>query len=220
MAHTLQSLSQAIHLTNDGLNVGSETDFGVVMHGKIARGDFQSADELFQSLDRGDHGYVRPGPTCFNSLILGCIQARRWEDAINCYDRMVDRDIQPLSSSYAGLVLASFRASGNEGARSFLKRAVTSKAQFSGETALLAMKLLIPAMADETNTRNIRMKLRQMADERQTESRETLLQLIRVIREAEIEEDEEAEQPLGIPLEGNRWRVVMSKLADEHLFEQ
>lgn len=203
--------------THSRFEIFSEEDYGNVLFGLVKAGKLQDADGLFEKLASGDFGYVRPGPTCYHSMILRCVQAQQWENALTWYDRMVADNIQPLSSSQSGLLLASFKVGGLDKARWFLHQLAESETYISNDNATLAIKLLLPEVKEEHNTQTIRKKLRQVADQKAEPARGKLLELIRSIREAEIEDDERATHNPGLATrEEKGWQKVMTKLIAVH----
>lgn len=182
------------------------------MHGHIVSDDRQSAEELFESLESGTMGDIRPGPTCFNSIFLGCIKDRRWEDALSWYDRMIEAGMQPLAPSYAGLLLASFKVGGQQQTLSMIDQLSANGARISSETVRLALKLLLPGFEEDETFADIRRRMRYMIDQRREPSSDPFLNLLRAIREAEMQDEEEVNLPAGSLPRGDGWCAVLPLL--------
>ena len=188
-----------------------EEDFGAVMHGRVLSGDFEGAEELFDSMDDTD-GNVCPGPTCYNAMILGCIQRSNLEDALSWHDRMLNAGIEPSASSYSGLLLAYFKTGGKAAVVELLNGILKTDAKVAGDTVLVAIQILLPELDGEQTFHDIRQRIRSMIDE-QREPKDLLLSLMRSIRVAELLEmknvesaNTDSEATIG------SWRTVLSDL--------
>lgn len=181
------------------------------MHGYVLSGDIEVAEGMFESLEDGHYGDIHPGATCFNSMILGCIEKQKWEEAFSWYNRMIGSGVEPLPSSYSGLLIASLRLGGRERTLSLLKGMSTANGRISGETVQLALKLMIPELAREESYHDMRNRIRQMIDQG-SESREHLLALTIAIREAENEENKEVYHNSHPHRDSNGWHIVLSAL--------
>jgi pentatricopeptide repeat protein len=183
------------------------------MHGYVSQGNLQKALDLFGGLKEADgkDGKTQVGASCYNSLFLGYIQERQWENCLSLYEEMDASGVEPLSSSYSGLVLASFEIGGKPHLVTFLQHLVESKACVSSETAELALKLLLPQVKKEEGFNGIRARLRKMMDDR-TEFKDALLDLISAIRVAELEGEENAQKQGDPSSHSDRWTVVLANL--------
>lgn len=181
------------------------------MHGHVEEGNFDAAADLYDSLEAGDFDGVRPGPTCYNSLILGCLYRREWADALAWYEKMLNSNVKPLASTYAGLLLSAYKIGGDEQALSLLSEILATKARVSGTTAQVALKILMPDLeADETHDA-IRKHIRTMIDNGD-QDREPLLALLGSIRVAQLEDEKYENDPSSVTIDESRWLNVLSKL--------
>jgi len=125
---------------------------------------------------------------------------------------MIESGIEPLASCYAGLLLASFKIGGEERALSFIRQLSSNQARISGETIQFILKLFLPGFECDVTFVDIRKRIRHMIDMR-GESREPLLDLLRSIREAELEDEKQRKlSPSNPLLPGDGWRDVLPKL--------
>jgi pentatricopeptide repeat protein len=177
------------------------------------QGNLQKALDFFASLKEtdGKDDKTRVGASCYNSLFLGYIQERQWESCLALYGEMEASGVEALSSSYPGLVLASFEIGRKPHLVTFLKQLVESKAGVASETAELALKLLLPQVQKEAGYRGIRARLRKMMDDR-TEFKDALLGLITAIREAELEDEENAQKNEAPAPRNDGWNMALAKL--------
>ena len=186
-----------------------EEDFGAVLHGRVVAGDLSTAEEMFGSLEGS--GKVRPGSTCYNSMILGCIQRSRWEDAISWYDRMREKGVEPLSSTNSGLMLASFKTGGKTSTLDLLNKFVTTETRLSADNILVALKILMPELDGEQTFRGIRERIRSMVDA-QKQSAEPLLALTGSIRAADLEDQKRQSGRSSSNSTSDNWRSVLTAL--------
>ena len=161
------------------------------MHGRVLSGDFEGAEELFDSIDNTDES-ISPGPTCYSAMILSCIQRSNWENALLWHDRMLNAGVQPPPSSYSGLLLACFKTGGKTAVIEFLNGILKTEVKVAAETVLVSIQILLPELDGQQTFDDIRKQIRTMIDE-QREPKELLLSLMRSIRVAELLENKKSE---------------------------
>lgn len=180
------------------------------MLGYVHSGERETAKKLFETLEKEEGNLVSPGQMCFNALILGCIQDRDWEDAMSLHDKMISLGIKPCSATYSGLLIASHQTGGKEQTLFFLSEMIDSEAHVTAETAELAIKLLLPGFESEQTFHGIRSRMRDMVDNTSIDSKDKLIDLMKVIRDAEQEDCKLKNKHFLSTEHADGWRTVLS----------
>lgn len=210
--------------------VRREETIGFVIASYAESGDqLERAIELFGSTKDGNFG-VPPGPACFGGLVLAHAQAGAWGDVVSTFSEMKSADIQPLPTSSDYLVKAAEDMGGREQVLEVVEELIMSGTSLTMEGYVRATKALIPDVFDEDSEAatlsDLRNKLRdsitahqhQDDQEEDHELKERKLNLVKALRQAEIEEMREASQHISeLQVDERRkeaWKRVLTQLVD------
>lgn len=184
-----------------------EEAYGSLIYAYALSNQLDCARTLLLSMESGELG-VRPGPKCYDGFILACIRSRAWEDAISTYKKMDESGLIPSPAACHGIVLAAFRTGGRSEVKAHLERFSASGAQLHGDGALLAVKTMLPTMADIGVTMSsIRDHLRGVG-EKESSLQFERLNLVRSLRVAELETQRQPSPNLKIDVLQKRRRVA------------
>lgn len=190
-----------------------EKDFGAIMRGRVVSGDLQTAEDLFDSLEKTG-GSVPPGPACYHAMVLACIQKNNFEDCLSWYDRMLEVGVEPLPSTYTSFLQASFKTGGKASTVELLGKILQSEATISQETALLTIRMLLPELENKQNFADIRQRIRSMIDDEKRNPDDPLFSFMKLIRTAELEDEKSRSAKPASTASSDGWRAVLSALID------
>jgi len=190
-------------------------------------GEYDRAVNLFQMVDNGTtfgEG-MTPGPACYDALIRNHVVAEAWHDVTTCYERMKDACVNPLPTSNDSFVLAAENVGGRQQVLEVLEQMiVTAGAFMTKEGYLHAVKVVIPelqeSLEDVVSLEGTRRKLRELAEgeEKPASTRAMIMNLVRSLRDAEVEESREPSRCMqGEQLQQRRdraWREVLKDLIE------
>lgn len=170
---------------------------GAILQGFASQSRFDQALRLFELVDSGAFD-VNPGATCYNGLILAYVKSRSWNEALQRYEEMKARQVQPMPATNHGILLASYKVGGEQEAFEFLQSLVKSDALLTLEGLFFATKLFIPELADEkaSSLDGLRKKLRKLNDLNALPDKDSATNLIRALRVCEVANSREPSKNL------------------------
>jgi hypothetical protein len=140
-------------------------------------------------LESGELQDVRPGPSCYDGNILGCVRSQSWNDAISTYDNMKLSQVVPSPAACHGILLAHARRGGRVDVQTCLEDFISLGAQLRIDGLLFALSMLVPEMElkERVDMESVRHYLRSICEKDMTLKRNGL-NLMRSLRIAELEE--------------------------------
>ena len=185
--------------------------FGAVLQSYAVAGMMEEAQDLFQAMDSGElRVNVEPGLACYNSMLLGHVRTKAWDEAIALYETMMTKKIPSTPQTIHGLVLAYFNKGGQSALLTFLKTHRGQKTSIDENGFKLLIRLLLPNVHGK-NLEDIRRNLRQLGEQTPELSKHAL-EVMRSVRRAEVEQ-KRAQSKNGQQQDG-MWHDVLAKLLD------
>ena len=149
------------------------------------------AQYLMRSIESGDMG-VNVGPAIYDGYVVACVTCHAWDDIVAVFQRMKAAGLHPPSaSSCHGILLAGYRQGRTaDESKALLDDLLAAGAQFNRDVALLSIKILLPHWCRGGKTvSDIRSKLRSNLPQDDEVVKGAIVQLIRSLRIAEMEEE-------------------------------
>lgn len=162
----------------------SEELYSAVLHTLAVTDRYQEMEELFQSMVMDGENGIKPGVSSFDAILLARIRARSWDGAIALYDQMKIEGIIPSSRTIQGLLVAYDQKGERISVLAALDSFLLSNAQFDEGLFRFASKTLFKEV--DKNLEDFRQTIREIG-ERYPNLKDTSLNLVRSIRDAEIE---------------------------------
>jgi pentatricopeptide repeat protein len=168
----------------------SEDAYGIVIQG-FAPKNPQEALRIFDSIES-------PGPSAYNGLILSQVCSQAWDDVIATFSSLIAAGINPLPTSYHGVLLSYYRKD-PEQARAFLYDIADQKIDLPTGSYKLAASILLGLSDDSDKEKrltidNLRDKIKDMNADNPHVKKATL----NVMRSLRMAEQEEKREPSGL----------------------
>mmetsp|Transcript_23974 Transcript_23974/g.27436 ORF Transcript_23974/g.27436 Transcript_23974/m.27436 type:complete len:975 (+) Transcript_23974:160-3084(+) len=158
--------------------------YSAVLHTLAAMDRYQEMEELFQSMVRDGENGIKPGVSSFDAILLARIRAQSWDGTIALYDQMKIEGITPSSRTIQSLLVAYDQKGERISVLSALDSFLISNAQFDEGLFRFVSKTLFKEV--DKNLDDFRQTIREIG-ERYPNLRDSSINLVRSIRDAEIE---------------------------------
>ena len=178
----------------------SDEDFAAVLYACRSDSSLGRAENIIHNLDVEETS-VKPGPHCYNTLIVLCTEKNRYAEALGWYDKMNELGIELQAKSSASLILASYTSEGVEEAKRRVLSLIEDDSMTVGRhLGKMVLRLYLPqehvtAQPVVDDLEEIRRQLRVSADKVNSQStRDWFVDIIRCLRLADMEDKR---QPSG-----------------------
>lgn len=169
----------------------SEDLVGAVLYSLVVNNQIDEANELFYNMEQlGDNTGTQftPGTASFDAMILLHMRSKSWDSALELFETMKERNLEPSSQTIQSIILATNQKDGKNSVLSTLEKLLLdygSSSSFDERTFLLSSRLLLPKAPK--NIDGMRTMLREISDT-DPSLRKEALDLTRSLRTAQVEE--------------------------------
>lgn len=172
-------------------------------------------------MESNDIAGVSPGIKSYEAFLLLAIKKEQWSEVNDVYETMQSTGVTPSQLSNYCKLLAAYKISGRDEAKTFLETLVATKGNIGREIQFLSLKIFFPDTFEETcDISNIVVTLRQyFLSNSQLSCEQAKKRRTDLLRSLQISTIEDQRQPTGgLNLESIKerrevaWRDVLVKL--------
>lgn len=206
-------------MTTRGLGATDDA-CGAVIQGLAMNGRSKDALQLFQEIEAGAFGDLKPGPLSYTAKMVALTISKEWQAVIDVQREMQELGMPSSSVVIHAVILASMRMGDKSSVVEAIEQGIRSGVSLNLTCFEQALKCLLPDLAcDGLAIPTIRSQLRERVDVApKSHMAQQYLNLSRALRVAQIEEDRSCSRNVGAREINNRRHTAWMK-AHQSLLE-
>lgn len=174
----------------------------------------EEAQYLMRTIESGGMG-IEVGPAIYDGYVLACVRSQQWDDIMELFHRMKSQNLySPSAPTSHGILLARRRQGATKDEiEALVDDLINFGAQFNRDFALLSASILLSHLCgDGKSVSSVRTKLRSNLPKPEGRRKEYIVQLIRSLRIAEMEEQRNVQSTSSSEPGSELWGKVINDI--------